>query len=210
MLDESKKLLGSNYKLRNASIENDTSRRCFRRISIKSFKISVYSLLIGSLLSFGEVNAQGMEVEMANNVVVTVSKLPQVFSERDLHRIGNKIELLYFISLSSEVMTKPSTQEEGKDSPKESNETEAGLKKEREITQEDIEHFKSSIIGMLLSSLVMIPLGIMFSECISPRILAKRKRWMKLHELKAKRFYRSNPDKHYIMPRKTFCQWLWF
>ncbi|OVF55227.1 hypothetical protein B5724_09840 [Morganella morganii] len=63
---------------------------------------------------------------------------------------------------------------------------------------------------MLFQFLVLFPLGIYFSMCISPRILAKRRRWMRFHQLKANRFHRKNPGKIYRMPRKTFCQWLWF
>lgn len=181
-------------------------------ITFKHVKKTIYSVIVVIALSATQVRAEGPEIIPSNfrHISFPVSTVVEEFIQFQKQRVSNSIEFFSLVSLSGEVMTKPNTQEEGKDSPKESNKTEAGLKKEGEVTQEDIEHFKSSIIGMLLSSLVMIPLGIMFSECISPRILAKRKRWMKLHTLKAERFHRDNPNGHYMMPRKTFCQWLWF
>ncbi|AUU38431.1 TPA: hypothetical protein ACKRTJ_002188 [Proteus mirabilis] len=181
-------------------------------IAFKGIKKAVYGMVIVVALSCGQVRAQGSEVitSDARHVSFPVFTIVEEFIKKQEQRICNGIEFLSFVSSASEGMTKPSSQEKGKNSPKESNKTEAGFEKRDQVTQEDIEHVKSSLIGMLFASLVMIPLGIMFSECISPRILAKRKRWMKLHELKAKRFYRNNPGKYYVMPRKTFCQWLWF
>ncbi|WP_318828987.1 hypothetical protein [Providencia sp. PROV278] len=210
MFNKSEKTLSGGSKFWNAYIVFNISRGCFRRASVKSIKILFYGFLIAFLLSFGEVNAQGVKIKSVDNMVIPRCQFSQIFPQCDFHWVRNKIEFLTFISGSSEVMTEPSTKEERKNSPKESNKAETGLKKQDEITQEDIEHFKSSLIGMLLTSLVMVPLGIIFSSHISPRILAKRKRWMKLHTLKAERFHRNNPNKYYTIPRKTFCQWFWF
>ncbi|EOW0225180.1 hypothetical protein ACWB36_004030 [Proteus mirabilis] len=181
-------------------------------IAFKSIKKAVYGMVIFLALFCSQVRAQGSEVitSDARHVSFPVFTIVEELIKKQEQRICNGIEFLSFVSSASEGMTKPNSQEKGKNSPKESNKAEAGFEKRDQVTQEDIEHIKSSFIGMLFASLVMIPLGMIFSECISPRILAKRKRWMKLHELKAKRFYRNNPDKHYVMPRKTFCQWLWF
>lgn len=178
----------------------------------KQIKQVIYSGIIAIALFAPQVRAENPEIIFSDfrHVSFPVPTVVEEFIQLQKQGIRNSIKLFAFISGTSEVMTKPSTQEERKNSPKESNETKAGLKKQDEVTKEDIDHVKSSLIGMVLSSLVMIPSGIIFSSRISPRILAKRKRWMKLHELKAKRFYRNNPDKYYIMPRKTFCQWLWF
>ncbi len=169
-------------------------------------------MVIFLALFCSQVRAQGSEIILSDMRYVSFSIYTVVakFIKNQEQGICNSIELLPLVSSASEGVTKPNSQEKGKNSPKESNKAEAGFEKRDQVTQEDIEHIKSSFIGMLFASLVMIPLGMIFSECISPRILAKRKRWMKLHELKAKRFYRNNPDKHYVMPRKTFCQWLWF
>ena len=169
-------------------------------------------MVIVVALSCGQVRAQGSEVITSNtrHVSFPVFTVIEKFIKEQEQRICNDVELLSLVSSSGEGMTNPSSQEKGKNSPKESNKAKASFEKQDQVTQEDIEHVKSFLIGMLFVSLVMIPLGIMFSECFSPRILAKRKRWMKLHELKAKRFYRNNPEKLYVMPRKTFCQWLWF
>ncbi|ATG18060.1 hypothetical protein CO695_17775 [Providencia alcalifaciens] len=181
-------------------------------ICFKSLKKVIYSCIVIYTLSFGQVKA-----ESSKFIFIDIRHIPysstavfEEFIQFQKQRVSNSVEFFAFISSSSEVMTEPSTQEKRKYSPKESNKAEAGLEEQDEITQEDIEHFKSSIIGMLLISLVMIPLGIILGSYISPRILAKRKRWMKLHTLKAKRFHRNNPNKHYTTPRKTLCQWLWF
>lgn len=214
MFDESKKLFSGKNKLGNTSIINDASRRCFRWFSIKCFKVSGYSLLVSSLLAFGQVNAQGVEVRVANNMVITVSKLPQVFSESDLHRVGNKIELLSFVSFSGEVVPKPSAENERHNSPAnspdKSDKNRVGIKQGDKATPKIANHFYFVLLIQLLVFFFMFPLGCYFSYHISPRILAKRRRWMKLHTLKAKRFHRDNPGTWYQMPRKTFCQWLWF
>ncbi len=210
VFDKSKKVFCSINDLRNISIKENHPQIIPVLPSKGCGRIATYCLLICSLLSFSKVNAQGVEVKIVRDVFISSFQFSQVFSESHFQWIRNDIELLTFISSPSEVMAEPSTQEKRKDSPKESNKAETGLEKQSEITQENIEHFKSSLIGMLLASLVMVPLGIIFSSHISPRILAKRKRWMKLHTLKAERFHRNNPNKYYSIPRKTLCQWLWF
>lgn len=214
MLNKSKKLFSGSNKLGNVSIINDESRWCFRWLSIKGFKVSGYSLLVSSLLSFGQVNAQGVEVRGANNMVITVSKLPQVFFKSDLHRVGNKIKLLPPISFSGEIVSKPSAENERRNgpvnSPDKSDKNRVGIKQSDKATPKIADHFYFVLLIQLLVFFFMFPLGCYFSDHISPRILAKRKRWMKLHTLKAERFHRDNPNEHYMMPRKTFCQWLWF
>ncbi len=210
MLDEREKALSSLYNFGNIRVKGNRAEFISRFSSLDGRKIALYGLLVCSLFSSGKVNAQSVEIEVFSDMDITISQMPQILFKGNLHWIRNEIELFSFVSSSSEGMTEVGSQEKGKNSPKESNKAEASFEKQDQVTQEDIEHVKSSLIGMLFASLVMIPLGIMFSECISPRILAKRKRWMKLHELKAKRFHRNNPEKYYVMPRKTFCQWLWF
>lgn len=181
-------------------------------ICFKGVKKVIYSCIVIYTFSFCQVKAESSKVVFIDfrHIPYSFTTVVEEFIQFQKQRISNSVEFFAFISGSSKEMTKPSTQEERKNSPKESNEAKAGLKKQNNVTQEDIEHFKSSLIGMLLASLVLIPLGIMFSECISSRILAKRKRWMKLHTLKAERFHRDNPNKYYTIPRKTLCQWLWF
>lgn len=181
-------------------------------IFFKSLKKIIYGCIVICTFSFCQVKAESSKVIFIDfrHVPYSFTAVVEEFIQFQKQRVSNSVEFFTFISSSSEVVAEPSTQEKRKDSPKESNKAETGLEKQSEITQENIEHFKSSLIGMLLASLVMVPLGIIFSSHISPHILAKRKRWMKLHTLKAERFHRNNPNKHYSIPRKTLCQWLWF
>ncbi|HBC7462053.1 TPA: hypothetical protein KE092_003513 [Proteus mirabilis] len=210
--NKNQKLIDTRNEFFGTSNDWNISTFLINFIAFKGIKKTLYSMVIFLALFCSQVRAQGSEIILSDMRYVSFSIYTVVakFIKNQEQGICNSIELLPLVSSAIEGVTKPNSQEKGKNSPKESNKAEAGFEKRDQVTQEDIEHIKSSFIGMLFASLVMIPLGMIFSECISPRILAKRKRWMKLHELKAKRFYRNNPDKHYVMPRKTFCQWLWF
>ncbi|EMF8482753.1 hypothetical protein Q4Q94_14690 [Morganella morganii] len=177
-------------------------------------KVSFYGCVIFFLLFAGKMNAESVKVRVVSDINISGPVLPEVLSERQFHGVRNKIELLPFVPFFGEVMTSPDTESERSNSPAsspdQSNQARVSVENQNELTPEATEHFELLLWLMLFQFLVLFPLGIYFSMCISPRILAKRRRWMRFHQLKANRFHRKNPGKIYRMPRKTFCQWLWF
>lgn len=185
-------------------------------IVLEGVKKTVYGVVIVIALTCGQVRAQSSEIISSNcrHVSFPVFTVIEKFIQYQEERVSDGVELFPSIPFLCKVIAEPSTKGEGgytpANSPDKSNKNRIGIEQSNEITPEIAEHFYLILLGQLVVFLFMFPLGVYFSRCISPRILAKRKRWMKLHTLKAKRFHRDNPGKWYRMPRKTFCQWLWF
>ncbi|EMJ9774441.1 hypothetical protein RGO69_001205 [Morganella morganii] len=185
---------------------------------VKSTKKCVYGCVIAIALTGGQVRAQGSEVISGDfrHVPFAFSAFVEKFVEHEKQWVSGSIKFFSSIPLFGEVVASPNTQAERDhrptSRPDQSNQTRVSVENKNKLTPEAAEHLEGLLWGMLLQFLVLFPLGIYFSMCISPRLLAKRKRWVKLHELKAKRFYRNKPEPKpdYPMPRKTFCQWLWF
>ena len=185
---------------------------------VKSTKKCVYGCVIAIALTGGQVRAQGSEVISGDvrHVSLIFPAFVEKFVESEEQRISDSIKFLSSVPLFGEVVTSPNTQAERDhrptSGPNQSDQARVSVENQYELTPEAAEHFELLLWLMLFQFLVLFPLGIYFSMCISPRLLAKRKRWVKLHELKAKRFYRNKPEPKpdYQMPRKTFCQWLWF
>ncbi|MBT0384905.1 hypothetical protein [Morganella morganii] len=183
---------------------------------VKSTKKCVYGCVIAIALTGGQVRAQGSEVISGDvrHVSFIFPAFVEKFVEPEEQRISDSIKFLSSVPLFGEVVTGPNTQSERDyrptSSPNQGNQTRVSVENQYELTPEAAEHFELLLWLMLFQFLVLFPLGIYFSMCISPRILAKRRRWMRFHQLKANRFHRKNPGKIYRMPRKAFCQWLWF
>lgn len=187
-------------------------------VTFEGIKKVIYGSVIAIALISGQVRAQSSEVISGDfrHVPFVFSAFVEKLVELEEQRVSNGIKFFPAIASLGENVTSPNTQTEGSNSPAsspdQSNQPRVSVENQNKLTPEAAEHLEGLLWLMLFQFLVLFPLGIYFSMCVSPRILAKRKRWMKLYELKAKRFYRNNPDPHadYPMPRKTFCQWLWF
>jgi hypothetical protein len=135
----------------------------------------------------------------------------QLLVEAEEQREGNFIKFLSFVPASGEPVAEPSTEYKRRQSPDngpgESDKRGVGIKKQHVFTQSEILQI---LMWGPLSTLLMFPLGVYFSLYIRPAILEKRRRWMKYHDLKKKRFEQEHPEQHYQRPAKTFCQRIWF
>jgi hypothetical protein len=142
---------------------------------------------------------------------ITTFNNPLVVSEFFSNHIGDSVKFFSLIPASGEPVAEPGTEYKRRHSPDngpgEGNKRGVGVEKQHVFTQGEILQI---LMWGPLSTLVMFPLGMYFSLYISPAILEKRRRWMKYHNLKKKRFEQAHPEQYYRRPAKTFCQRIWF
>jgi len=138
-----------------------------------------------------------------NNALVVPELLP--------NHIGDGVKFFSLITTPGEPVTEPGAESKRRYSPDngpgEGDKRGVGVEKQHVFTQSEILQI---LMWGPLSTLLMFPLGMYFSLYISPAILEKRRRWMKYHDLKKKRFEQAHPEQYYRRPAKTFCQRIWF
>ena len=157
---------------------------------------------------------QGVEFRSGNGYTkygVSFPGQPSLLTEAKKQRESNIIKLPAFVPAPGEPVTEPGSQPERRYSPDyspgEGDKRGVSVEKQHVFTQSEILQI---LMWGPLSTLFMFPLGVCFSLYISPAILEKRRRWIKYHDMKQKRFEWAHPGQHYRRPAKTLCQRLWF
>lgn len=209
MFNKCEKSFDSCNGLRHIGRGESLSRRCFCLVGISKRQVFAYCLLIGLSLPLGEVNAQGMEINRDGwKVSTSTFKLAEFLPEKQFNGIRNGVEVLSSVSGELKLMSSPHSETERNNRPSQVQEGDIGFDVGGKLNN-GIEH-DNWLPWMLILNFFCLIFGVSFSFHISPKILEKRRRWMRYHDLKARRFYRQHPDKYYPMPRKTFWQWVWF
>lgn len=162
----------------------------------------------------GSDRTQSVEFRSGNRYTeygTSFSGQPSLLTEAKKQGESDIIKLPAFIPFSGEPVTRPDPQSERRDGPDngpdKNDKGRVSVKENHEFTQSEILQI---LMWGPLSTLIMFPLGVYFSLYISPAILEKRRRWMKYHNLKQKRFEQSRPGQYYRRPAKTLWQHIWF
>lgn len=162
----------------------------------------------------GSDRTQGVEFRSGNGYTeygASFSGQPSLLTEAKEQGESDVIKLPAFVPASGEPVTEPGSQPERRYSPDhgpgESDKRGVSVEKQHVFTQSEILQI---LMWGPLSTLIMFPLGVCFSLYISPAILEKRRRWIKYHNLKQKRFEQTHPGRYYRRPAKTLCQRIWF
>lgn len=120
------------------------------------------------------------------------------------------IELLSLISASGKPVTEPDPQAKRRyrpyHGPGESDKAGVSIEKKHVFTQREI--LKILMWGPL-SALLMFPLGIIFSTCIGPSLMEKRRRCNRYHALRIQRLKRWSSERVYLPPEKTLWKRIW-
>ena len=211
MFSNSKQLFNGGDSIRDGWSDDNFSARVALCVCAHGRPVFINSLLVGLALSFGQVKAENIKVKGGSAGLTTPSfESVKLSPEKQLYRIGNSVEFLTSISALGEPVAKQSPQPKRNDSPRKSDEGRVSVKEKHELTEDARHNFYQFLLTQLVAFLIMFPLGIYFSTHISPAILERRQRWMRYHQIKAKRWHRKHPGESYPMPRRTFCQWIWF
>lgn len=205
MLGVREKLFNCSYGGRDVWSGNDLPEFTAPRVSFHRRKIFLNGLLVGLAMSSWQVKAQGVKIEslfLSGNP--TLLETFQFGREEQFNRVRNGIESIKSVSGERLPVTVPQSEPKGDNRPDKRDEGRIGVEKKHEFTQWEILQI------LFMGAMPAVLLGMASGRYVSPRTIKHYERWMRYHEIKAKRWHRKHPQELYPMPRRTFWQWLWF
>lgn len=154
------KLLDRCNGCRNVGSDNYLPRGISMTGGIKSRKVFINGLCIGMLLAAGQVNAE--KIEFVWNGPFRPEP-QQLLSEEQLNRIGSGVELLSFVPVLGEPMSKPDPQAKSTYRPDERNEGRIGVEQQNKLTPDDTHRFWRLLLIQLSVFTVVFPVVVYIS-----------------------------------------------